>query len=138
MAGAAISKREAEKLQTRVQSADRRVRAIRDQARAGVATVVHSTESIGSALGFGYINGRYGGVEVLGMPVDALAGGTLMLAGFLFNDEMSPHLFALGTGGLCSFSTSFGQGAGVEARERAEGARGPAIEEEAAAAELAP
>ena len=120
-AGALVTRKEAEKLLKREKSSRARLRKVREEARGPIRTIVHSVETVGAGFGFGFINGYWDGAEILGAPVDLVSGFGLHVLGFVMDDDMSPHLHALGNGALTSFAVTFGQGAGVEAAERAEG-----------------
>lgn len=127
-----------QKLEKKLERQQKSMKRSREAAAAPVRTIIHGVETISTAFGFGYANGYYNGVEILGAPVDLLSGFGFHLLGFVMDDDLSPHLHAVGNGALSSFAVTFGQGAGDEARQRSlTGAR--AEEEEAEeAAELEP
>lgn len=106
-----ITTRQLESLQKRAESAQNRIKKIRQEAQEVVGVVAQTAEINISAFGFGLINGRYSSPEVVGIPVDLLAGGALHAVGFLL-DEGGSHLHALANGGWASYFSALGSGIG--------------------------
>lgn len=87
---------------------------------AAVATAVHTSEVSAASFISGVLQGRYGGVEVLGVPIDLGLAALLHVGGFLgLAGKMSIHLHGFGDGFLASFLTTTGRGVGKSWKERA-------------------
>jgi hypothetical protein len=85
-----------------------------------VATVVHTAEVSSAAFIAGVVQGRYGGVEVLGIPMDLGLAAVLHVGAFMgFGGKMSRHLHGFGDGFLAAFLTTTGRGVGQAWKERA-------------------
>lgn len=95
------------------------VTGLRDRARgmlAGadkhIATVVRTSEISLASFGFGMVQGRFkdkGGVSLMGVPVDLLAGTAFhVLALFGIGGANAHHLHAFGDGALASFFNTTG------------------------------
>lgn len=81
-----------------------------------IEAVVRTVEVSGSAFAFGLLQGKFrkqGGVTILNVPVDLIAGAAfhaLGLAGVA--GSHSSHLHAFGDGALASYFTTLGRGVG--------------------------
>jgi hypothetical protein len=94
----------------------------REKANEAVASVVQTTEVTAVAFALGIVNGRWSGVEFLGVPLDLwLAGGA---KGFALMGIQPEHLHNMGDGALASYSTTLGAGIGREMRVKALGVPG--------------
>ena len=93
---------------------------VRGKAEGTVESVVRTMEVAGSAFAAGMVNGRYGGVEIVGVPAD-LAGGLAAhaLAFVGVAGRNGKHLHALADGLLASDACTLGRGTGVNMREKA-------------------
>lgn len=114
----ALTRTNLKRLQRQVTAAKTRAKKAREETRSTVRTIVHGAETISTSFGMGFINGYWGegkGVELLGAPLEVVVGLTSHFAGFLIDDDMSPHLHAIGTGALSAWAAGFGTGAGVQA-----------------------
>lgn len=88
--------------------------------RSVLMKVVRSGEVVGVAGMFGLVNGRTGGLELLGVPVDLLSGAALHGAGVAgLAGDQSDHLHAMGDGALASFSVTLGTSVGARMRREA-------------------
>lgn len=105
-----------------------RARGIVEKSEGVIAHAVQTVEVGGGAFACGVAKGRYGSVEVLGLPVDLLAGAGGHLLGFLGGGKYAEHIHNLSDGALASYLTTLGQGVGADwlrshnaqaARERA-------------------
>lgn len=108
------------KMRNQAESLMKRSQGIRAKAEGAVQSVVRTAEVGAAAFAMGALNGRYGGVEVAGVPADL--GGALALhaLGFLgVAGKSSTHLHALGDGLLASYAVTLGKGVGVNMREKA-------------------
>lgn len=106
-------------LATRYQGMQKRVQAIKADAEEKVMVVVQTAEVSTAAFAFGLVNGRWNRPEVVGVPVDALAGMLFHTAGFLVDSNAGAHMHNLGDGALGSYVTSLGMGVGAKMRMEA-------------------
>lgn len=75
--------------------------------------VASTIETLAAAFGSGVLTGRYGSMEVFGVPATALGGIALWGASFMgFLGKMDEDGIALGTGLLANYSTILGAGVG--------------------------
>jgi hypothetical protein len=81
--------------------------------------VVQTFEIQTGAFAFGVINGRWARPEVVGIPVDALTGIGLHVAGFLVDSAGGKHMHNLGDGALASYTAGLGTGIGAKMRAEA-------------------
>lgn len=80
-----------------------------------VAQVGKTVEVAGSAFLFGVANGKLGGVELLGVPVDLAAGVAGHLAGFMLASPKTAHHFHnLSDGALACFAARQGASIGQD------------------------
>ena len=99
-------------------------RRARERADESVMTVVQTFEVAGTGFTLGAINGRFGGVEVVGVPLDLLSGASLHLLGMFMSRRAGEHLHNFGDGALCSWATVTGIGIGREMATRGGAASG--------------
>jgi hypothetical protein len=93
--------------------AQNRMKNISKKADQTVETVVHTAEVSSAAFVAGVVQGRTGGVEVLGVPMDlGLAAGLHVLAFAGVGGKMSNHLHGFGDGFLAAFLATTGRGVG--------------------------
>lgn len=91
-----------------------RIRAKADEMTKGV---MGSAEISAAAFGLGYVNGRYGGLELLGVPLELLLGVGLNLAAHTkLAGSSSDHLQNLGNGALAVYFSTLGTGLGRQNR----------------------
>jgi len=108
-----VSKEGINKLRHRVESLANRAKGMRDKSEAMTGRVVQTAEVGLAAFGFGMVNGRWGGVEVLGVPADLGAGIALHLAGFAgLGGKNAMHLHNFADGALSAYLTTLGAGMG--------------------------
>ena len=82
--------------------------------------MVQSMEVGMSALGFGWAEGRYGSIEVLGIPANLGASVALHGLGYFgMAGKHSEHLHNLGDGALASYLHTMGVGIGARSRSAA-------------------
>ncbi len=73
-------------------------------------TLVATSEMATAAFGMGVIDGRFGGVELLGMPLSLLSAAGSHLMGFA---GVAPsHMHAFGNGFLANYLSTLGAGVG--------------------------
>jgi hypothetical protein len=92
-------------------SKDNALKRVKAQAQENVESIVGTAEMGTAAFGMGIIDGRFGGVEVLGMPLSLLSAAGSHLVGFL---GVAPsHMHAFGNGFLANYLTTLGNGVGA-------------------------
>ena len=112
-----ISKNEASQLIQKAKSAQASVRRVREELTEKVEAVVSGAEVAATAWGLGVINGRYGGVEVVGVPLDLLVGAAGHVLGLC---GVAPsHMHAIGNGGVASLTHTLGLGVGRDMKNKA-------------------
>ncbi|MDX2086345.1 MAG: hypothetical protein SFX73_00790 [Kofleriaceae bacterium] len=94
------------------------------QATAVVNQVVQSGEVVGTSFLMGIVNGRTGGLEVVGMPVDLGLSAGLHLFAYLggAGDEGKSHVHNIADGVGASWACTVGTGIGARMRREAEAA----------------
>lgn len=110
-----ISQAEAQDLQTRLSGALARVKSVRASATEAVEKTVETLEIGAVAFGLGVVQGRFQGVELLGLPVDLIA--ALGAHGLALAGVAPRHLHAVGDGALASYAVTLGAGIGAKMRE---------------------
>lgn len=99
------------KLQARAQT-------IANKGEKTIGTLVRTGEVSAAAFAAGMVQGKYGVVEVVGVPADLAVGAGLHLAGFLgLGGKMSSHLHSLGDGALAAYFVTLGKGTGLSMKE---------------------
>ncbi len=82
--------------------------------------MVHTAEVSSAAFVAGVVQGRTGGVEVLGVPMDlGLAAGLHVLAFAGIGGKMASHLHGFGDGFLAAFLATTGRGVGQAMKAKA-------------------
>ena len=98
----------------------RRASEIASKTRGTVETIVRSSEVGASAFGLGMVQGRYGQVEVVGVPMELLLAIGLHGAGMLgLGGDLSGHLHSFGDGALATYGANLGRSVGSGMREKA-------------------
>lgn len=119
MAGMALSLSKLNEVRNKYVGMQKRVAAIKEQAEEKVMVVVQTFEIQTGAFAFGVVNGRWNRPEVIGIPVDALTGIGLHVAGFLVDSNAGKHMHNLGDGALASYTSGLGTGIGAKMRAEA-------------------
>ncbi len=115
-----ISKASLTRAQERVGSLTKKLQTVRKQAEHTVEKVLRTAETGGMAFGLGYVNGRYGSTEVMGMPIELLLGAGLNIAGYIgLAGKHSDHLNNLGDGALAAYGTVLGVQVGTQMKAKA-------------------
>jgi hypothetical protein len=118
-----LSAKEIETIRSQGQRFAARAKNLAEKAEEAVNTFVQTTEISAAAFGFGMIQGRWEGVEVLGVPIDLGVGVGLHLLGFLgVGGKAAPHMHNFGDGALACYLTTVGKGVGTSMRLSAGGA----------------
>ena len=114
-----VSAAEAFDVRKKALSALSRAKSVLSKTDEQVNTVVHATVTAGTAFAFGVVQGRYGGVEVAGVPADLGAGIVLHAMGFMgIGGKASEYMHAAGNGALACYLAALGRGVGGEWRNR--------------------
>jgi hypothetical protein len=93
---------------------------IKEEAKDMIHTLVRTTEVSATAFGLGVVQGRYGPVEVLGVPLELGGGIAAHLAGLLgLGGNFSGHLHNFGDGFLATYMATVGRGAGLQWKHKA-------------------
>lgn len=119
MADIDIPKRELLAMAEKGERAIDKVRKYKAQLEESFRVAVTSTEVGGTALALGFVKGYWGGVKIMGVPVDLVVGVSSHVAGLVI-DDFSRDAHAVGDGGLASFLNTYGAGLGVKQREKAD------------------
>lgn len=110
-----ITKADGKRAMERLASVQNRIAKVKREAEERVEQVVRTFEVAGTAFGVGVLQGRTGGVEVVGIPLELGAGLALEVLGHLdFAGKMSHHLINVGDGALAAYATTLGRGVGQE------------------------
>lgn len=87
--------------------------------------VVYTLEVGAASFGFGLLEGRYGGVEVLGIPLNLGVGVIGHLLGYMgIGGKMAHHLHGFADGALASYLSTLGRSVGLDWK-KSEGISGP-------------
>lgn len=83
-------------------------------------SLMGSAEISAAAFGLGYVNGRYGGLELFGVPLELLLGaGLTLVAQTKIAGKSSGHMANLGNGALAVYFGTLGTGLGRQSRSQA-------------------
>lgn len=114
-----VSRREIGGWKNKAMLARKRLQSASKKADKVVEQVVHTAEVGSAAFIAGVVQGRTGGVEILGVPLDlGLAAGLHGLAFLGIGGKMSSHLHGFGDGFLAAFLATTGRGVGVTMKEK--------------------
>ena len=81
---------------------------------------VRTTEVATVALGFGYVQGRFGPQKLGPIPLELLLGSAGHIVGLMdLAGEFTPHLHNLADGAIASFANTWGRGVGRDGRIKA-------------------
>jgi hypothetical protein len=108
-----ISKAEGRQAVKRLESFKARLANIRKSAERSTEKMLRTAETGGAAFTMGVIQGKTGGVEIVGVPIDLGLGLTLNVLGYFgAAGKMSDHLNNVGDGCLAAYLTTVGRGVG--------------------------
>jgi len=117
-----ITKRDAHHAVQRLQSIQRRIASIKERAEETTARLVCTAEVGGAAFAMGVLQGRTGGVEVFGVPVELGLGLGLNAFALLGGaGKHSEHLSNVGNGCLAAYAATLGRGVGASWKDRERG-----------------
>ena len=133
-----LTAKQVEDLENTALRAKSRLEKVKAQADEAVQRVVSTAEISTAAFTMGVIDGRYGGVEIMGVPMSLGAAAGSHLVGFL---GIAPdHMHAFGNGFLASYLSNLGNGVGAKMAmeaQRALAAQAAQASQQAAAAAAA-
>ena len=115
-----VSRSELMKAANRASALQARAKRVMEKAETIVSTVVGTVEVGTGAFVTGMITGKWGNLEVVGVPVELMAGAALHLGGFVLGDKpMASHLHRFGDGAVAGYLSSVGKGIGVAWKAKA-------------------
>lgn len=104
------------KAQQQIQSLRMGTRRARQKAGEVTEKLVRTAEIGGTSFGFGFLNGRQGGVELFGVPIELAVGiGANLFAMMGVGRGMETHLASVGDGALAAYFHTLGRGVGKAA-----------------------
>ena len=113
-----LSLRSLEDLQSKYESAKKRVNTIKESAHDAIMTVVQTAEIGSTAFALGIVNGYWSQPEVIGIPVTAGLAALLHTAGFLLDEKSgAEHVHNLGDGAFASYMVTLGVGVGAKMQQ---------------------
>lgn len=124
----AITKKEAAQAVSKYDALRKKFAEVKTAGAKSAKHLVRTGEIAGSAFACGVIQGRTGGIEILGLPFELWAGiactavSVTGLAG-----TASEHVGAVGDGALAAYLTTLGRGVGTTMRSKQLGGEAPAI-----------
>jgi hypothetical protein len=108
-----IAQKEIMRFHSKAKGAINRANAKMAKADEAVATAVTTAEVSAASFLFGLAQGKFGGVALVGVPVDLLAGIGLHLAAFAgIGGKQVKHLHAFADGALASYMNGLGRQVG--------------------------
>lgn len=111
----ALTKTEMKSAGQRLHSLKKRIEGIKQHTEKTVEKVVRTAEVGGTAFAIGVLNGKTGGVEVMGVPLELGAGIALNVLSYMgAAGKMSDHLGNVGDGAIASFATMEGVKVGLQ------------------------
>lgn len=117
-----ITKADAKHAVARLENIKRRISSIKERAEETTEKLVRTAEVGGAAFGAGLIQGRTGGVEVFGVPLELGLGlGLNAFAHLGGAGKASSHLHNVGDGFLAAYLTTLGRGVGSTWKDKTAG-----------------
>jgi hypothetical protein len=118
----ALSKTELKSAGQRIHSLKKRIEGIKSHAEKVTEKIIRTAEVGGTAFAIGVLNGKTGGVEIMGVPLELGAGVALNVLSYMgAAGKMSDHLGNVGDGALSSFATMEGVKIGLQWKQKSEG-----------------
>jgi hypothetical protein len=115
-----ISKKELEKVYSGAKRMLSRAEGLKEKSEATIEGITRAMVVAGTSFGFGLVNGRYGAITPLGVPVDLGVGIGAHLLGFTgLAGKMTPQAHAIGDGALSAYAYTVGRGTGKVWRKKA-------------------
>jgi hypothetical protein len=123
-----LSKTELKTAGQRIHSLKKRIEGIKSHAEKVTEKIVRTAEVGGTSFAIGVLNGKTGGVEIMGVPLELGAGVALNVLSYMgAAGKMSDHLGNVGDGALSAFATMEGVKIGLQWAQKSEGGGGPTI-----------
>lgn len=107
-----VSLREFEEVSDKLDRANTRAKNLKARADDAVMGVVETAEIGSAAFTIGMLDGRYGGVEILGVPLSL--GSAIGLHLTALAGVAPDHLHAFGNGALAAYLNTLGSGVGAK------------------------
>ncbi|MFH1010985.1 MAG: hypothetical protein V1784_07105 [bacterium] len=108
-----ISQHDIMRMKDQVEKMKKRSSSVVEKSHELVSTIVRTAEVGAAAFSMGLVQGKYGGVEIVGVPMDLGLGLGLHMMGLLgVGGNMSHHLHAFGDGTLAAYLTTLGRTTG--------------------------
>lgn len=119
-----VSQGQIVKFKQQVDRMTAKAKSVMARADQAVATVITTSEVSAASFLFGLAQGKFGGIAVVGVPIDLMAGLGLHILGFagIFKAN-AHHVHAFADGALASFFNKLGSDVGVSIRTPADEAR---------------
>jgi hypothetical protein len=109
----------------RAQAMQNRLSNLKKKGEKVATTVVHTVEVGSSAFMFGMLQGKTGGIELVGIPLELMSAIALHGAAFMgLGGKMSSHLHGFGDGALAAYATTMGRGIGLNWKSKEGGGSG--------------
>lgn len=109
-----ITKKDAAHAMQRLEGIKRRIAGIREKAEQTTERLIGTAETAGAAFAAGVIQGKTGGVELFGVPLELGLGLGLNAFAFLGGaGRHSDHLHNVGNGFLAAYACTMGRGVGA-------------------------
>lgn len=110
-----LTKTDLRKAAKRAQSLSTRLATVRKKTEKVTEQLVHTVEVGTAAFTMGVVQGKTGGIEIVGVPLELGLGIGLNLMGYVgLGGKMSDHLHGFGDGCLAAYLTTLGRGAGLK------------------------
>ncbi len=117
-----LSNKELKTAGTRLASMQNRIKKIKESTEKTVEKVIRTGEVTAGAFGVGVMNGKTGGVELMGVPVELGAGLALNVLSYMgAAGKASDHLGNVGDGFLAGYAALEGFNIGNEWKSKSEG-----------------
>lgn len=117
-----LSGKELKTAGARLHALKNRIEKIKSHTEKVTEKIVRTVEVGGTAFAVGLLNGKTGGVEIMGVPLELGAGLALNVLGYMgAAGKMSDHLGNVGDGALASFAAMEGVKVGLQWKEKSGG-----------------
>lgn len=134
-----ITRADAKHAVARLETIKKRIANIREQAEATTERLVTTAETAGAAFAMGVLQGKTGGVQLFGVPLELGLGLGLNAFALLGGaGKHSVHLNNVGNGCLAAYATTLGRGVGATWKDKSLGGSAPAQVEAARTSGLSP
>ncbi len=119
-----FSQQDIVRFKSQAESIQRRAKAALARADEAVATVITTSEVGAASFLFGLAQGKFGGISIVGVPIDLLSALGLHIAAFAgVGGSNAHHLHAFGDGALASYLNGLGRQVGRSIQSDADRAR---------------